>query len=59
MYVDTHNPLVMTKIAIVSFPMKHGDLPVRYLNVYQRVTVNDKYNYHYDIESLNYKTYTP
>ena len=24
-------------IEIVSFPIKHGDFPVRYLNVYQRV----------------------
>ena len=25
-------------IEIVDFPVKHGDFPVRYVNVYQRVT---------------------
>ena len=26
-------------IEIVSFPMKHGEFPVRYVNVYQRVVM--------------------
>ena len=29
-------------IEIVSFPIKNGDFPVRYVNVYQRVTTAQK-----------------